>query len=354
MPVAVVDEVRLNYLQLSPESGAGEDLVMVHGLATNLAFWYAPYATELSKRYRVTLYDLRGHGRSSAPAAGYRPEDQRRDLLGLLDHLQIRRAHFLAHSYGGVVALKLACVDPDRVASLVIADTHIAAARGQGSARAWRDSDRIQETLDRAGIALDARDAYFGYKLLTEVARLQQANAVVPAELTKLVAPWLGARSHRTAAQWLDLMERTSAERELTSDDGLDAASLRRLRFPILALYGDRSQARFTGDELLKIWPHATFRRVRDAGHFFPTTRAAEVLGLCRRFWDGEFAHGSPHRAGEADDRHFRSDRIYQSDGHWYCRTREGAPLGPFAAIETARGELAVHISPRKPSCADA
>jgi len=78
------------------------------------------------------------------------------------------------------------------------------------------------------------------------------------------------------------------------------------------------------------------------------------VLGLCRRFWDGEFAHGSPHRAGEADDRHFRSDRIYQSDGHWYCRTREGAPLGPFAAIETARGELAVHISPRKPSCADA
>ena len=102
MPVALIDGVRLNCLQLTPESGAGEDLVMVHGLATNLAFWYAPYATELSKRYRVTLYDLRGHGRSQMPAAGYRPDDLRRDLLGLLDQLQIRRAHFLAHSYGGV------------------------------------------------------------------------------------------------------------------------------------------------------------------------------------------------------------------------------------------------------------
>ena len=347
MAVAVVNGVRLNYLQLSPESGAGEDLVMVHGLATNLAFWYAPYATEFSKRYRVTIYDQRGHGRSEAPAAGYRPDELRRDLRGLLDHLQIRRAHFLAHSFGGVIALKLACADPERVASLVIADTHIAAARDDGATRAWRDSDRIQAILEHAGIALDARDPYFGYKLLTEVARLQQANAVVPAELAELVAPWLGARSNRTATQWLRLMDRTSAQRELTSDDGLDAKSLRRLRFPILALYGDRSQARFTGDELLKFWPHATFWRVRDAGHFFPTTRADEVLALCRRFWDGEFAEGSPARAGERDERHFRSDRVYESGGSWYCLTRERATLGPFAGIEKARSELAAHISSR-------
>jgi hypothetical protein len=112
-----------------------------------------------------------------------------------------------------------------------------------------------------------------------------------------------------------------------------------------MALYGDRSQARFTGDELLNLWPHATFRRVRDAGHFFPTTRADEVLRLCRRFWDGELAEGSPHRVGESDERHFRSDRIYESGGSWYCLTRERTTLGPFAEIETARAELAAHIA---------
>ena len=345
MPIALVDGNRVNYLQLAPDAGAQEDLVLVHGLATNLAFWYSPYATELSKRFRITLYDLRGHGRSAAPASGYRPDDLGRDLLGLLDHLRIRRAHVLAHSFGGVVALKLACAAPERVASLVIADTHIAAARGTGAGRDWRDSDRIQEILDESRIALDVRDPYFGYKLLTQVARLQQADAVVSAALAELVAPWLGARGNRTAAQWLALMDRTSAEREITSDDGLDAESLRRLRFPIMALYGDRSQARFTGDELLKVWPQAIFRRVRDAGHFFPTTRSGEVLRMCQRFWDGELRETTLHRVGEPDERHFRSERIYESGGLWYCLTREGAPLGPFPALETAHGELAAHIA---------
>jgi pimeloyl-ACP methyl ester carboxylesterase len=352
MPVATIDGVRINYVQLAPEAGASEDLVLVHGLATNLAFWYAPYATELSKRFRVTLFDLRGHGRSDTPAAGYRPDDLAHDLRGLLDHLQIGRAHFLAHSFGGVVTLKLACTVPERVASLVLADTHIAAARVNGHAREWRDCERIQAILDDADIALDVRDPYFGYKLLTEVARLQQGDTPVSATLRELVAPWLGARGNRTATQWLALMERTTAGHELTGDDALDIVSLRRLRFPIMALYGDRSQARFTGDELLGVWPHAAFRRVRDAGHFFPTTRPAEVLRLCERFWDDELGETASHRLGEPNARHFRSDRIYESGGHWYCLMRDGAPLGPFAAAETARDALALHLSTRTPAAA--
>ncbi len=353
MPVTRINGLRVNWLQLAPEvgapeGGAPEDLVLVHGLATNLAFWYAPYATELSKRFRVTLYDLRGHGRSDAPPAGYRPEDLANDLIGLLDHLQIRRAHVLAHSFGGVVALKLACSEPERVASLVLADTHIAAARAGRATRRWEGSERIQGILDQAGLALDVHHPYFGYQLLTAVARLQKSGSPVPTALRELVAPWFGARGHRTAAQWLDLMDDTTAARELGGDDGLDEASLRRLRFPIMALYGDRSQARFTGEELLNVWPHATFQRVRDAGHFFPTTRPGEVLRLCERFWNGELSGAEPHRTGEPDGRHFRSDRIYESGGQWYCLTREREPLGPFPAAETAQRELVAHIA----SCA--
>lgn len=354
MPVAVIGGIRVNYLQVAPDAGAAEDLVMVHGLATNLAFWYAPYATELSKRYRVTLYDLRGHGRSETPPAGYRAADLAGDLRGLLDHLDIRRAHVLVHSFGGVVALKLACADPERVASLVLADTHIAAARDGGDTRGWGDGDRIQKILDDVGSTLDVRDPYFGYQLLTEVARLQQQDVSVPTPLAHLVAPLLGARGNRTAMQWLALMDRTSARAELMADDGLDLARLRRLRFPIMAMYGDRSQARITGEELLRVWPHAEFRRVRDAGHFFPTTRADEVLRTCQRFWDGELPQAAAHRCGEADERHFRSDQIYESGGRWYCLTRESAPLGPFAALETARRELAAHIATCAPAPAAA
>jgi pimeloyl-ACP methyl ester carboxylesterase len=350
VPVAIVGGIRVNYLQVAPDAGAAEDLVMVHGLATNLAFWYGPYATELAKRYRVTLYDLRGHGRSETPPFGYRAADLALDLRGLLDHLEIRRAHVLAHSFGGVVALNLACAHPERIASLVIADTHIAAARDGSSTRAWTDGARIQKILDGAGSTLDVRDPYFGYHVLTEVARLQGQDAPVPKALAELVAPLLGARGNRTAMQWLALMDRTSARVELMADDGLDLARLRRLRFPIMAMYGDRSQARLTGEQLLGVWPHAEFRRVRDAGHFFPTTRAGEVLRACRCFWDGEVPLTAARRSGERDERHFRSDRIYESGDGWYCLTRERCPLGPFSGPEAARRELASYISSQAPS----
>ena len=103
MPAVVVNGARLNYVQLECQDGQGhEDLVMVHGLATNMAFWYFQYATRLSqRRFRVTLFDLRGHGRSEMTAGGYRPDNLARDLQGLLDALgqeHIERTHSLDHT----------------------------------------------------------------------------------------------------------------------------------------------------------------------------------------------------------------------------------------------------------------
>jgi len=270
VPSALINGVRLNHVQMAPpDSGAPEDLVMVHGLATNMAFWYFHYAAVFAMRYRVTVFDLRGHGRSEMPPGGYLPQNMARDLEGLLDHLGISRAHFLVHSFGGVIALNLASVAPERVASLVLADTNISAARG-AAAQAWDHGAGMQHLLDEAGLKLDTRDPYFGYRLLTEVARMQVRNEPVPSALGRLVGPLVASGGNKTAAQWLRLMESTSAEHELTSDDGLSLAVLRRMTFPIMAMYGDHSQARLTGEELLRVWPHAEFRRVREAGHFFP------------------------------------------------------------------------------------
>src|SRR5438046_4762158 len=106
-----------------------EDLVMVHGLAANMAFWYFKYACELARDFRVTVFDLRGHGRSQITPSGYTPDNLAVDLACLLDQLGIGSAHLLAHSFGGVVALRFALQRPERVRSLVLADTHVAAVR---------------------------------------------------------------------------------------------------------------------------------------------------------------------------------------------------------------------------------
>jgi pimeloyl-ACP methyl ester carboxylesterase len=343
MPIAHVNGVRLNYVQMAPDDAteATEHLVMVHGLATNMAFWYFHYAPVFSQRYRVTLFDLRGHGRSEMPASGYTPALLAQDLLELMDQLGLHQAHFLTHSYGGVVALNAAVRQPERFSSLVVADTHLAAVRHECAWESGEFGAEMQKVLNEHHLKLDLRDPYFGYKLLTEVAHLQLRSETVPPPLAELVSPFIGKYGNRTASQWIRLMDHTTAAAELMGDDGLSLADLHGLHCPIMAMYGDHSQARLTGQKLLEVWDHAIFRRVRDAGHFFPSSRPQEVIAACQRFWQGEFQPRPPVRAGEDERNYFRSDRIFQTADGWYASTREQARVGPAASRAEAEQLLA-------------
>lgn len=286
MPSVVVNGTRINYIQLDCESGHGcEDLVMVHGLATNLSFWYLWHASCLSRHFRLTLYDLRGHGRSGVTDTGYTPKNMAVDLQHLLDHLGIARAHFVAHSFGGAVALNLAWQNPGRFASLVLADTQLSAFRPLAQAKRKPHRARFQSALACHGIDIDIDDPYFGYRLLSAVARLQMRGVDIPQELADLVPPLAGKGGRRTAMQWLKLVETTRAEQELMGDDGLSPDRLSQLELPVMAMYAERYHAISTGEKLVDVWPHARFCRIRGAGHFFPITHSAEFLDHCLDFW---------------------------------------------------------------------
>lgn len=287
MPIAEVNGVRLNYVQMGcSHGGECEDLVMVHGLATNMAFWYFQYAPAFSNRYRVTLYDLRGHGRSGMTDSGYSPANMAIDLELLLDHLGIVRAHFVAHSFGGVIALNFACSNPGRISSLILADTHLGAIRHLHPGKDWVYGKKLQPILKQLGLNLDAGEPYFGYRLLTEVARLQLSNSEISPELHELLNPIIGKFGQRTANQWLKLMDTTAAWKELLGDDGLSLERLGDLSFPIMAMYGENSQAMPSGEYLMGVLPEADFRNVRGGGHFFPASRPDEMIENCTEFWD--------------------------------------------------------------------
>jgi pimeloyl-ACP methyl ester carboxylesterase len=286
MPIHEVNGIRINYVQF--KCGAGktcEDLVMVHGLGTNLAFWYMPHAVAFSGQYRVTLFDLRGHGRSSMPLSGYQPMRLARDLEALLDALGIERAHFVAHSFGGVVALCLASLEHGRFIDLVLADTQVYAVRHKRREREWEFGKTLQRLLDQHQIDIKVKDPYFGYHLLDAIARLEVQNKRLSPELADLLGPLVGRNTRRTARQWLQLLSTTNAEVELMTDDHLTADRLRELRFPILAIYGERSHSLHCGEWLSQIWDQASFCRVPGAGHFFPMSRPLVFMEACRRFW---------------------------------------------------------------------
>src|SRR5262249_20812673 len=101
-------------------------------------------------RFRVTLYDLRGHGNSECPPRGYTTRDLAEDLTALMDARGIERAHLVGHSYGGAVSLHCAASHPERVRSLTMIDSRLHALQPFDSPddRAYWDEQR-QRTLAR-------------------------------------------------------------------------------------------------------------------------------------------------------------------------------------------------------------
>ncbi|MEJ3656720.1 alpha/beta fold hydrolase [Actinomycetes bacterium KLBMP 9759] len=102
--------------------GDGVPLLALHGVTGHGARW-AGLAAELPS-VRVHGVDLRGHGRSPwAPPWGI--EQHVADLLSVLDALGLERAAVAGHSFGGLIAVHMARLAPERVDRLLLLDPAI-------------------------------------------------------------------------------------------------------------------------------------------------------------------------------------------------------------------------------------
>jgi 3-oxoadipate enol-lactonase len=130
MPLVKAGDIEIHH-EIEGEPGAPV-LVMAHPLGANLAVW-EPQRAALSRQFRLLLYDARGHGRSSVTPGPYRIEQLAGDVVGLLDALQIDRAHFCGLSIGGLVGIWLGAQAARRVGRLVLCNT----AMRIGSLEGW-------------------------------------------------------------------------------------------------------------------------------------------------------------------------------------------------------------------------
>src|SRR5487761_1026447 len=79
--------------------GTGPDVVLLHPTPVDHAFWL-PVAEQLADRYRLTLIDLRGHGKSTAGVGVITMEKLAEDVHAVLQALKIQRAAFIGCSIG--------------------------------------------------------------------------------------------------------------------------------------------------------------------------------------------------------------------------------------------------------------
>jgi 3-oxoadipate enol-lactonase len=112
--------IEVHHLLEGPEEAPV--LVLSNSLGTTLEMW-DEQAPVLSERFRLLRYDHRGHGGSTVPPGPYKIEDLGRDVLVLLDRLEVERFSFCGLSLGGMVGMWLASEAPELVERLVLCCT---------------------------------------------------------------------------------------------------------------------------------------------------------------------------------------------------------------------------------------
>ena len=115
--VVLPDGETLAYIDTGNPSGA--PVVLIHGYTDSARDW-VPLMPYLSKRFRLILVDIRGHGQSSKPECCYTRLDFAYDIKLLLDSLGIQRADIVGHSLGSLIAQTFAEFWPEKSRDVVL------------------------------------------------------------------------------------------------------------------------------------------------------------------------------------------------------------------------------------------
>ncbi|MDH3281743.1 MAG: alpha/beta hydrolase [Gammaproteobacteria bacterium] len=303
MPNLKLDDVALHYQTTGLEETDGvETIVLIHGLGANLAFWYMGVARWLARKYRIIIYDLRGHGRSSVPSAGYTLQHMAEDLRRLLDALAIEQAHVVGHSYGARVALYYAICNPNRVSTLTVADTQIRSLQPPLRLRDWTYWPTWKQELEQQSLkGLPDDDAVIDFRLLSYL------NSVASQSRHGVSGARQGGSSlrrydmgRRGAARWEKLLQNTICSAEFGQDHQLTLSALQSVSSPTLAIYGQHSHCLPCCWRLKELIPQCQVQVVPESGHFHPVTRPRYFVRRLSRFLgDRALAQTDPSRLGE-------------------------------------------------------
>ena len=142
------DGERIYYETVGARSGPV--VVLTHGMGGNHMIWYQQVAY-FAPSCRVITWDQRGFGRSTNITGNASPQNAAADLAALLQHIEADGAHVIGQSLGGWASLGYALRHPERVRSLVLADT-IAGIHSDRIEREFRDhSARVASAAAQAG-----------------------------------------------------------------------------------------------------------------------------------------------------------------------------------------------------------
>ncbi len=230
----------------------GPVLVFINSLGSDFRIWQ-DVVPAFTDRFRVVLYDKRGHGLSDSPPAPYTIDDHSDDLIALLEHLNIKKAALVGLSVGGMISQRLAVRSPERVQALTLCCT----AAKIGTPELWAERIAAVENGGIEPIADNVLQRWF-----TPLFRETHADEV---------------------AGWRNMLVRTPAHGYAGTCAAIRDADLRpdagRIKAPTLCVAGNQDGS--TPADVVKgtadLIPGARFALIDGAGHI-PCVEKPAVL----------------------------------------------------------------------------
>jgi pimeloyl-ACP methyl ester carboxylesterase len=245
-------------------AGAGEPVVLIHGLGLDLSMW-DPQWPMLKREFRAIRYDVRGFGGSTLPQGPYSHSD---DLLELLDFLDARPAHVVGLSMGGQLALRFALEYPAATRSLTLID---AALHGFRWSNAWTQKMGEIASAARNGDVRAAKQLWLTLELFAPMQRDPQ--------LAEALAAMVGRYS---AWHWHN--DDPARRPETPTIKALAAVSPKAL---VIVGELDLPDFKAIAGQLAAEIPRATLRTIAGAGHMANMEAPAAVNALLREHLRG-------------------------------------------------------------------
>jgi pimeloyl-ACP methyl ester carboxylesterase len=234
MPHATAsDGVKLYY----EEVGAGTPVIFVHEFAGDHRSW-EPQVRFFSRSYRSIVYNARGYPPSDVPEdpERYSQAHARDDVIAVLDHLRIDRAHVVGLSMGGFATLHVGLAHPHRALSLVIAGC------GYGAQPGEEESFRAECEAAAKGFETDPAAAFAKYALGPTRVQLQNKDPRGWREF----ADQLAEHATRGAAGTLRGVQKRRPRLYQLADD------MKKMTLPALIMTGDEDEPCLEAGLLMK------------------------------------------------------------------------------------------------------
>jgi pimeloyl-ACP methyl ester carboxylesterase len=249
LPVAITESTSIDY----DVHGEGPPLLLIGGLGFGRWSWFRQVPA-FSRHFKTITFDARGERELDSGVT-----DLASDVVALLEHLRVGKAHVLGTSLGGFIAQELALLRPDLVDRLVLVGTSYGR-RGPESMSPWALADMI---------GLPSLNAERAVRKGLESATSEAYRAERPEEFEQLVR-WRLADSPSLSAYYEQM--RAGARFDVSRDVG-------RITSPTLVIHGadDRYVPVANAAALAEAIPDAKLRVLGDAGHLVFIERYADV-----------------------------------------------------------------------------